>query len=253
MIQPVSSLGSGIIRTTLLANLPQLVLTFLYFNYNNLFTSMLIAKEWNGYGSKRKPLRVTSPQGQQRSTYWLQLPFRYSVPLIIMSTLLHWFMSQSLFVIAVEQLGQDDNVGSLYSTCGYSPIAILFTIVLAGFCIVLSITFGLRRYDPSTPFVGSCSAAISAACHRPENDILAFERPVIFGKSHQKRAAVGGPYAGYSLTSFKLLPPTSASSKEIRKSKDDEILYSLRWETDALAKDTWLDSSETFGRAGSGP
>lgn len=59
----------------LLANLPQTIISFLYLTYNDLFTCMLVAKEWNQFAHKRKTLRVSYPVvEEQRSTFWLQLP-----------------------------------------------------------------------------------------------------------------------------------------------------------------------------------
>ena len=43
-------------------------------------------------------LRVTEPCGLQRSTYYLQLPYLYAIPLLIVSTLLHRLVSQSIFI-----------------------------------------------------------------------------------------------------------------------------------------------------------
>ena len=40
---------------------------------------------------------------------------------------------------------------------------------------------GFRRYDDGIPLVGSCSAAISAACHRPGVDAMAYSRSVMWG------------------------------------------------------------------------
>ncbi len=57
-----------------LANTPQILLSFSYFAINRLCTSMCFAREWNRYGTARKVLRTTNPMGQQRSTYFLQLP-----------------------------------------------------------------------------------------------------------------------------------------------------------------------------------
>lgn len=57
---------------------------------------MLLAHEWSAYFTKHKSLRVlSSRQGQQRSTYFLQLPYRYAILLLFLSTLLHWLTSQS--------------------------------------------------------------------------------------------------------------------------------------------------------------
>lgn len=75
------------VLTIIIANSPQLILSFLYLTYNGLFTCMLLADEWNDYAHHRKALRVTSPAGHQRSTYRLQLPYKYGIPLIILSGL----------------------------------------------------------------------------------------------------------------------------------------------------------------------
>lgn len=84
------------------ANLPQLLLSLSYFVYNSLYTRLCTEKEWNSYGIDYRALRVTRPQGQQRSTYRLQLPYRYSVPLIVVSIFLHWLVSNALYVFVLE-------------------------------------------------------------------------------------------------------------------------------------------------------
>ncbi|KAF2181016.1 hypothetical protein K469DRAFT_793638 [Zopfia rhizophila CBS 207.26] len=79
----------SIISYVLLANLPQAVASLIYITYNGLFTCMLANREWTGYTIKRAPLRVTIPRSGQRSTYFLQLPYAWSVPLLVASILLH--------------------------------------------------------------------------------------------------------------------------------------------------------------------
>ena len=88
----------GLILGVLVANSPQALLSFLFLflTYNGLYTCMLMAGEWSDYAHKRKPLRVTSPVGAQRSTYRLQLPYKYGIPLTVLSGTLHWLVSQSL-------------------------------------------------------------------------------------------------------------------------------------------------------------
>ena len=51
----------------LLANLPQLVCSMLYFAYNSLFTGMLLAQEYAQYAmsDRHKALRVSEPKGKQ--------------------------------------------------------------------------------------------------------------------------------------------------------------------------------------------
>ncbi|KAH7184595.1 uncharacterized protein B0J16DRAFT_266395 [Fusarium flagelliforme] len=159
--------GSGDLYAAgvLLTNLPQLVFSFLYFQYNGIFTCMAAAEEWSGYGNKPKSLRVSShPRGDQRSRYFLQLPYRYSVPLLLVSILMHWMLSQCFFIVAVEKEGFWKLL-----TCGYSPIAIVFAITTTAFMGAAVIITATRRLPTTMPVVGSCSLAIAAACHHPDN------------------------------------------------------------------------------------
>lgn len=55
----------------LVANLPQLAYSGLYLFYNHIITRMFLGREWSSLAVVRKPLRVSHPQGQQRSTYFL--------------------------------------------------------------------------------------------------------------------------------------------------------------------------------------
>ena len=60
------------------------------------------------------------------------------------------------------------NSNTIYRA-GHSCIAIICTTALGVITILTGIAFGLRRYEASIPLVGSCSAAITAACH-PSSD-----------------------------------------------------------------------------------
>ena len=166
---------TGLVGTVFMANLPQLVLTFFYLIYNGIFTCMLLTKEWSSFTLKRKPLRVSSPQGIQRSTYRLQMPCRYGIPLLIGSGLLHWLVSQSIFLIRVNSR---DSTGKqlpdkALSTCGYSPIALIFFtglfVMLVGFTVMTGL---FRKYEGGVPLAASYSVIISAACHAPEGTII---------------------------------------------------------------------------------
>jgi len=92
-------------------------------------------------------------------------------------------MSQSLFLALVDVYDQDGvlNPNDSISKAGYSCIAIFFSIIVGSVAVILGILNGFRRYSPDIPLVGSCSAAISASCHRPEEDNLAFLGPVSWG------------------------------------------------------------------------
>ena len=202
--------GSFDPKTTLLngwlANTPQFLLSFSYFAINRLCTSMCFAQEWNSYGTARKGLRATNPTGQQRSTYFLQLPYRWSIPLTITSGLLHWLLSQSLFLVRLEIRDIHGQVITSNSrcNCGYSPISILtFCLVfLALLLVVLGLL--LRKISLDIPAPAHCSLAISAACYAPLDDVHPQLKPVQWGVV---RSCFGGEIAHCSFTSEEVTAP----------------------------------------------
>ncbi|KAK4954715.1 hypothetical protein LTR66_013535 [Elasticomyces elasticus] len=183
----------ALIASVLMANLPQLILSVLYFNLNGLFTTLFLADEWSRFAYERKGLRVSLPRsGSQRKTFFLQLPYRIGIPLLVISGLLHWLVSQSIFLAVVDEFITEHETGFLNGqlapmalvTCGYSPLAMILVIAVGLVLIVFTLSFGLRRYKPGAPLVGSCSAAISAACHY-HKDVCqsddAATRPLMWG------------------------------------------------------------------------
>lgn len=53
-----------------------------------------------------------------------------------------------------------------FTNCGYSPIAIIFSVIAAGILLLSAILLCLRRFEENfPPVVGTSTAAISAACH----------------------------------------------------------------------------------------
>ncbi|KAL4924604.1 uncharacterized protein BDV17DRAFT_295240 [Aspergillus undulatus] len=164
---PVPRGDQSILPMILLANTPQVFVSFAYFVLNTLLTIMLGAVEYDNYARVKKPLRVSWPRRAQRSTYYLSLPYRYSFPLLSVSAILHWLVSQSLFfvqIIPFDMNGKEDP-GEEITTVGHSPVAIIFAIIVGGLLPVVSMLLGLRRFKSSMPLVAQCSAAISAACH----------------------------------------------------------------------------------------
>jgi hypothetical protein len=214
-----STRSDGIMEIVLVVNAPQVIISFLFVTYNGLFSCMLLMKEWNGFAHERKPLRVTLPIGMQRSSYWLQLPYTYGVPLLVMSGALHWLVSQSIFlarVIVRDEMGIED-VNESISTAGYSCIAIISAIILGSIIVLFGILTGLRSYKEGMPLVGSSSAAISAACHRLRNDPDASTLSVLWG-AVEKTGAVGH----CCFSSLDVSPPVEgevyAGEEEIMKS-----------------------------------
>lgn len=164
----IPNTSGKIVASIIVANLPQLVLSFLYLHVNGLLTSMFVAREWSGFATARKPLRVSNPRRMQRSTHFLQLPYRVSVPLLVVFGLLHWLVSQSIFLAVVSEwaaTGELVNAAQV-ATCGFSPLPIILVIVVGLLILVSIILLGTKKYNAGIPLAGSCSVAISAACHK---------------------------------------------------------------------------------------
>ena len=172
----------------------------MYLQYNGVLSAMLVANEWNDYIREHKTLRLSSPQGIQRSSYFLSLPYRFAIPLLIASGTLHWLVSQSVFVIQSIGMAYGTNFyrypESDTSTVGYSNIGMVYSLILASFMILALVLLGLcnsyrpRPYEKehetaaqsyTMPLVSTCSAAISAACHRPAEDHDSHLLPVRWG------------------------------------------------------------------------
>ncbi|KAG9602853.1 hypothetical protein KCU77_g526, partial [Aureobasidium melanogenum] len=174
---------ASILLNAWLTSIPQLVFSFTYLNLNGIFTSMALAKEWNMMAPQRKGLRVSHPEMAQRSTYFLQLPYKWAIPLTIAGGSLHWLVSQSIFLVQIDVLsatGERDTdmafVASGFSSSSYFVLILVFgAIFLAAYVVAM---LPLRE---NIPFGASCSAIISAACHPPDNDTEAHLKEVQWG------------------------------------------------------------------------
>ncbi|KAF5381868.1 hypothetical protein D9757_008367 [Collybiopsis confluens] len=188
---------SALLASVLVSNSPQLILSMIYLVFNSLCTKMFLAREWSSYSHARKPLRVSAPRGVQRSTYFLQIPYRFGLPLMGYSALLHWLVSQSIFPVQVTYRDLNNNQFPA-SSCGYSPIAIILTIITTTAFILSAIITGFCTHlNGDMPLVGSCSAAISASCHPPIPDGSDPLKPMKWGAVakykdvHKKQSDVG--------------------------------------------------------------
>lgn len=166
------SIQNGVVAAVLVANAPQLGLSFLYFAVNTLLTLITSNREWTRFSvaralkSQPKPLRTSKPIGGQQRTYFLQLPFSFAVPMIVLSALLHWLISQSIFLAVVAEYAPDGELFNAFaiSTCGYSPIGMVF-VLFVGLAILLCVMLtAVLPVDNGMPVVGSCSAALAANC-----------------------------------------------------------------------------------------
>ncbi|KAM6513138.1 hypothetical protein FALCPG4_015608 [Fusarium falciforme] len=175
----VPSFGSSaVVANVLVANVGQVVLSLIYFTYNGLFTAMFLSHQWSTYGRQRKGLRVSwKPEGDQRGSYFLQLPYRIALPLMAGGVLFHWLLSQAIYLVDVQAYAVDAlaprtdfslwrrDPGSDVTSCAYSPLAMILMLVVGMVLLLFLGGMSARRLASTMPIVGSCSAAISAACH----------------------------------------------------------------------------------------
>lgn len=222
----IAHIKTSMIANVLLANVPQLIVSMSYYFYNALMTSMIVSAEYDRYAlgtagvdnagnptlTPNKPLRVSSKaEGAQRTSYFLGLPSRYSLPLMTCYAALHWLVSQSLFYIRVffyDVHGRYVESADI-NACGWSPMAIIFAIAIGGLMVLMLFALGMGRFKSHIPLAASCSAAISAACHPPMEDSQAALRNIVWGEVVMVGAEEGEKAVSHcSFTSREVLIPT---------------------------------------------
>lgn len=165
--------STALLQNVLVANTPQLLLSGVYLTLNNVLTRIQLAVEWASYSLERKGLRVSHDRaGSQRATYFLQLPYRLGVPLMIISSTMHWLVSQSIFLVSIETYdvnGLPKKDEEHITTCGYSPLAIICLLIVSGLMVLFAfVQGGMVLRSNGIPLVGSNSVGIAAACHPPK-------------------------------------------------------------------------------------
>jgi hypothetical protein len=201
---------NGLTSNVFVANVAQPILSFMYFMYNGLFTAMCGALEWESFFQNRKGLRVSGDAGgHQRSTYFLALPYRFGLPLMVLSSVLHWLVSQSIFLVDIDYRSYSSGFGWRSErselSCGYSPLAIILTLI-AGVLMLIAIgAFGSMRLKSNMPVVANSSAAIAAACQMPveEHEKGASQLKLQWGVTGYDEDGVGH----CSFSSFPVEPP----------------------------------------------
>jgi hypothetical protein len=162
-----STKASSVISNALVVNSIQLLVSIVYVTYNSLLTRMLAFDEYSHLAEHKRTLRVSAPVGEQRSTFYLQIPYRYSVPLLTSMALLHWLISRGVYLVNVrvyDVSGTEVLDRARYSR-GMNPLPLLLAFLLGtAMWFALFILMG-KRLGTGMPIIGTCSAAISAACH----------------------------------------------------------------------------------------
>jgi hypothetical protein len=167
--------GVTLTKALFVINLPQLLLSLIHIFYNNLSTRLHMGKEWARMSTKYKGLRVTDPKGHQKATHRLQIPYRYSIPLIMTNLGLHILLSTALYIFISEGDYYEDPLVRVQPNPSLPPgagisVGVSFTaaLIVAGLLILLSTSSlysAFKHIPESTPVVGCNSFAIAAACH----------------------------------------------------------------------------------------
>ena len=94
------------------------------------------------------------------------------MPWIVLSSLLHWLVLQSIFLAVVSTYNQDGVLASAVAvvTCGFSLMAVIFCIIASGVLVGVVVGMGCFTFGSAMPVARSCGVAIAAACHAPDGE-----------------------------------------------------------------------------------
>lgn len=171
----VESNTTATIFNAWLSNMPHVLLSVTYMSLDSFCTVLTGAEEWNKLGAvnPRKSPRFSEPRGQQRSIYFLQLPYRWAMPLIVASTTLHWLFSQIFFIKRIDIYTGNHviDIKSSRSACGGSGSTLVDL-----FALHLTLCWTVRhmsskRFTTGLPHAASNSLVISAACRPPRDEV----------------------------------------------------------------------------------
>jgi hypothetical protein len=179
---------SFIISNALIINASQLLVSIVYVTYNSLLTRMLSFNEDSRFAAQRHTVCVSRPAGEQRSPYYLQVPYRYSIPLLISIALLHWLISRGSYLIniRVDDLSSMEIPDRTRYSRGMSPLPLLLAFFLGTkMWIVLFVLKG-KHLGRGMPSIGTCSVAISAACHPPTWESADATKGLMYGVVSQE-------------------------------------------------------------------
>jgi len=161
-----------------IANSPQILTSLTYLYYNIILTTMVAEREWQRIGqpgrSSSTYLRASTPRGSQRGSYFLSLPYRYGIPLLVITTAEKWLASLGLFYINLDfwdSKGVRMTNGPSVVMLGYSSMAVFYLIIVTAVSWLAIVLLGITRsYPAGKPLLGSCSGVIAASCHLSSAD-----------------------------------------------------------------------------------
>lgn len=127
-------------RSLLLADQPEALFSLFDVQLNAMCTAMARMADWNSFAGHWKGLRVSKSHGEQCSTYFLSLFYRFAVPLILTSICLQWLLSQTFSMRITYAMGYDKEGGGggyLKVLISDSSLKVFCTVLLLAVCAVL--------------------------------------------------------------------------------------------------------------------
>lgn len=222
-----SSIPAG--SLAIVTSLPQILLAGLYFATNTLLTAYFLSRESSLHAvlahNSHRALRVSSdPEGHQTTSLYMTLPRPASWGLAVYFAAMGFVMSQACFVVSLTSSGSPDPSDPDASPqhllgVGFSGVAlaillamliVLFlAVVVPGFLRAPAVTMADGR-TVGNPLVfegGSCSAVVSARCHRVPHEADVYRQPVAWGVVSETPGATVS-HATYSARPLGELDPT---------------------------------------------
>ncbi|KAK5111946.1 hypothetical protein LTR85_011693 [Meristemomyces frigidus] len=187
-----------VLGNVLAANLPQVYLSIAQVWWTSQLTCMLAARSYDKYAGppaklddepddfihehEGRPLCVTRPQEGTEQTK-TDMPRGYWILTNIVWILIPWLASEAIFFAKIDLLDhwQYPNELWLLSQVGYSVLGMILFAVFSFVVFLIAVWIGLQKLSNHLPLAGTCSAAISAACHPSRPDQQHAERKVRWG------------------------------------------------------------------------
>ncbi|KAF3760705.1 hypothetical protein M406DRAFT_342907 [Cryphonectria parasitica EP155] len=194
---------------------PQVLLAGLYFSTNALLTAFFLSRESSLYtqrpgrnGAAPRSLRVSAdPVGVQATSLYLTLPRPVSWALAVWFAAMGFVLSQSCFVVSVEE--SDASSSNHLRGLGLSGTALLVLLAMLIILLLAVAAAGLQRLPPSqmadgratgNPLAiegGSCSAVLSARCHRMPEEAGVWMKKVLWGVVTSAGGQDAGSHVGH--------------------------------------------------------
>jgi len=159
--------SSGLFGIVVLANSPQLWLSSCYLLLNSQATRIWMEHEWRSYYRRKQKTRVSDDAdhiGGVRITRFLLLPYAATALLMTVSTVLHWLVSQAIYVNnGVDQFELYDNGTGIF----WSPVALLITGFISFALLLVISSYYVWSFEIVMPVMAGSARVVLDACKQP--------------------------------------------------------------------------------------